>query len=346
MRLTSPQYQHMTDYLRRLYDVPVYERHGVPHPIVWHRATDDQRNTPDRIFGTAPRRTINRDDCEIYDYGYLQTLQNSKRNLFNGTTFALKRFVPRTLRIDANFGTYFDAIATSYALENEIIQAQSRTRGALRLPLRTQYHRAIPARESLTSGTGRSAPLGGGTLIVYNQRGTYHALVNQRGSQQAARPNALHVLPAYIVQPMGTTMHPREWSITHHLYREFLEELFGLPESDTITYEHPALDDYQQMQAEGLAQVYLLGVSFNLMTLRVEISTLMLIRDPQWWERVNTADTPLTLDLTESDRLLPVPLSDDDAILNQLPDAYYLNMPPQALTTLWAGIDLARDLLS
>src|SRR5690606_12147116 len=110
------------------------------------------------------------------------------------TTYTLKRLRTNPLRIDATLGNYFDMIATCISLENELLDVMSQD--LIRLPMRSQYHREVDARQSLVSGKGRSATLGGVMLTIFNDMGTYKAIVSQRTSDHATRPNALHLLPA------------------------------------------------------------------------------------------------------------------------------------------------------
>jgi len=346
--MTTPneRYQYATEYLHKLYETALYERHGIRHPVVFHAAQAAQRDDVDSVLGPAPSDVYEQAMLTVYNYAYLHTLQNSKRHLFNGTTFSLKQLHLSPLRVEAAFGKYFDMIATCAAFEKELLD--SATRHFIRLPLRSQYHLEISPKQALQSGRGRSAALGCAVLVVFKYRDGYCAILSRRTAAHATRPGALHLLPAFIFQPMGQTMQAREWRLRHHIYREWLEELFGMAESDsTAFYEHPALVDLQQMEAKQQAALHLAGVSFNLMTLRAEFCVLLLIHDAHWWQRVHTPDSAMKLNTKAetSDDLLLIPLESDAAILSALPEDYYLNMPPQAVPAFWQGIDLVREIL-
>lgn len=339
-------YQLMTAYLARLYDVQPYQRHGIEHPIQHFDPDPEQRADIDSILGHLSDEVLTADQMAIYNYGYLHSLQNSRRTLYDGRTFALKRLRHRPLRLDAAIGSYFNMIATCAALEQELRAGFANN--AFRFPMRAQYHRAITAQETLTQGTGRDAALGGVLLIVYQDEGAYYALVSWRTHAHATHPNTLHLLPAFIFQPLGAGDARSQWSFKQHVYREYLEEIVGMPENVTCALDaHPAYQALQAMEADGRAVMQLTGASFNLMTLRVEISAVLVIHDPQWWQGLQQGTGGYRLHTPEaSDQLLALPIYDDQAALAALPDQYYLQMVTQAIPALWEGITAARRIIA
>lgn len=343
--LTKEQYEMMTLYLSSFYNAPLYKRHGIEHPIVNYTPEPEQVKNIDSVLGRLSPDMISRDSMAFYNYAYLHTLENSNRHLFNGTTFIFKQLRQRPLRIDATLGKYFDMIATCAWLEQEVVDVV--TIGGMRLPMRSQYHRENDVKMALTHGKERSAAIGAVMLVVFKDGKSYKAIVSRRTSEHATNPNALHLMPAFIFQPMGETVQTHEWSIKHHLYREYLEELFGMPEGDASAMNnHPALLDLQAMEADGRAEMCLTGVSMNLMTLRPEISVVLVIHDKTWWERIQTDKDGYSLNLTETDeQLLLVPIDNDEMVLEALPEQYYLNMVQPAIPALWEGLDMARKLI-
>ena len=342
--MTVEQYQLICDYLASYYDVSLYERDGTKHPVVNYPASPEQALDVDSVLGHLTEQSPEKETMGFYNYAYLHSLQNSGRNLFNGTTFTLKRLRTNPLRIDATTGQYFDMIATCIALEVELLDVFER--GMIRLPMRTQYHRQIDAKDALTSGKGRSAAIGGVMLIVFKHEGEYKAIVSRRTGQHATRPNALHLLPAFIFQPMNEDNIRQEWTFKQHLYREYLEELVGMEEGNADMHAHPALHDLKAMEADGRAVINLTGVSMNLLTLRAEISALLLIHDANWWTDLQSGEKAYRLSTPEShDKLLLVPVENDETVLQTLPEDYFLTMVPQAIPAFWDGIDHARQLI-
>lgn len=340
--MNDAAYDRATAYLAKLYSLPLFEQGGRRHPVVIYPPDPDQVADVDSVLG---RLYVDAAPLTIYDYGHLHSLQNSGRTLYNGDTYALHSLETHPLRVHAMPGQYFDMLATCDALERELSLAASSK--LIRLPLRQQLHRTLPVAQAGWRGVGRSAALGGACLIVFNQRGTYHALLARRSARNASDVNRLHVMPAFIVQPVRGQWQA-EWRFSDHVIREYLEELYGVEEG-ADGHEHPAHQRLTAMLAAGDAQLFLTGVAYNLLTLRAEICALLLIHDAQWWEESSTFGGPLTFNAhseAQDGRLLIAPITTDEALLTGLPQPLHLAMPPQAYAALWLGVGLARKVIS
>ncbi|QPC82345.1 hypothetical protein G4Y79_22105 [Phototrophicus methaneseepsis] len=340
------RHANMIEYLSALYDVPLYQRGDTRYPVYVQEPDSSQITDIDSVCGPMPTEPKPQ-PFEIYNHAHLSNLQNSGRNLFNGVTYALRRIRTRPLQIEAYIGRYFDMLATCDALKRELYDAAYRR--YIRLPLRAQYHRSMGPVESLTNGMGRSAAIGGATLVVFNRQGTYQAMLAQRSRQNATDPGFYHTVPAFIYQPRQVPFHADEWRISYHIYREYLEELFGMPEVNDSApydhfYQHPALLDLQAMLANGEAGLYLTGIVHDLTMLRPEITALLLIHDEAWYERVTAPDSPIPLNAhaeTDDGQLLTFPIEQDERIYEAVPNPH-LSMPPQGAVAMWLGIEMAR----
>jgi hypothetical protein len=346
----AEHYQKMTHYLRIFYSEVFYQRHGITHPILWYPAAPEQINNVDSVLGKWDARGLETPpEFPVYDYGYLQTMQNSGRNVFNGITFTFKNLRRSPLRVDCSLGRYFDMLATSGALERELRDAAQES--AIRVPMRSQYHRHIQPIVALKSGRGRSAAMGVACLTVANIGGEYKALLARRSSKNATDPGFFHLLPAFIFQPASAAVRDEEWRVSYHIYREYLEELFGMPEitsSEQRFDGHPALLYLHELMQQGKAGLYLTGVSLNLLTLRAEISALLLIHDAAWYARVTAPDSDMRLNAEAETQggIVTVPIATDEALLAALPPDVHTIMPPQAVGALWEGVDLARKIIN
>jgi len=345
------RHAYMIDYLRKLYPVPLLQRGDVSYAVRVYEPQPEQITDIDSFLGALPQQQYSADTMTAYNRAYLHSLQNGTYNLYNGLTFILRRLRPNPLRIEADLGTYFDMLATCAALEQELRDAA--VRRFIRLPLRSQYHREHDPTAALLDGRGRSAALGGVVLTVYNDDGVYTALLARRSARNATDPGFFHTLPAFMFQPQRLPVDPLEWRFSHHVYREFLEELFAMPETPDAPpdhfYNHPALRDLQAMQADGRAGLYFTGVGLNLLTLRPEITGLLLIHDPDWIRRVSEPDSAYPLNASaeaQDGRVVRLPIADDAGLLAALPADSHLRMPPQAAAALWQGVDLARQLIA
>lgn len=348
----AQRYRNMTDYLSRLYRAELFKRHGVAHPVVVLPPGDAQRADVDGILGRMPTQHTTPDDFALYNHALLQSLRNSKRKLYNGTTFALKHIRRRgdELKIEAVLGSYFDMLATCITLEDELRAAADKR--AIRVPGRTQLHRDVPAEAVILSGKGRSAAIGGNVLVIYRRDDAYHAMLMRRNPQAGIDPDRFHVMPAFIFQPQSPQVQAAEWSLRYHIEREYLEELFGLPETEHAHdphyfAAHPALQDLHTMLADGRALLHLTGIAINLLTLRPEICFLLLIHDAEWFTRITAAGSPTPFNAeSEAAQVAHIPILSNETALAALPADLHTRMPPHATAALWLGIEHARQLIA
>lgn len=348
MPLDFYDYKNITDYLQHLYQCKPFTRNGIEHPVTVYYPSEAQIHDVDSILD--PYLPAQEDtDFAFYDYSYLHDLQNSKPSLFNGRTFTLNFIRTNPLRIRGAIGNYYDMLATCAALEHELRDAVEQ--GWMRAPSRATYHRHVDPQEAILRGLRRSAAIGIGTLTVFNDAGTYKAILAKRSNRTALNSGMYHVLPAMMFQPTTADFkHPQEWSIKHQVLREVLEEMFDMPEqldpdAWDFFYEHPALVYLQELMDAGKAQLYVTGIILNLLTLRPEVSTLLLIRDPDWYKRITADDSDMpfkTADETVGASEVIAPMMTDAEFLAHFPDDLYRRMPAQATATMWLGIDLAR----
>lgn len=348
MLLDNLAYKKLTDYLRRLYQCQIFTRNGIEHPVTVYYPSATQVYDVDSLLDPTLPVAESR-DLAVYDYSYLHDLQNSKKGLYNGATFTMKQIRENPLRLRGRIGRYFDMLATCAALERES-QAAAEA-GLMRAPLRTAYHRPVAPDAALLRGVGRSAAIGIGTLTVFNDGDVYRAILAKRSEATAFDSNMYHVLPAMMFGPTTADFADRrEWSVKHQIWREVLEELFGLPEESApkrrdYFYDHPALRYLLRLLETGMAQLCATGIILNLLTLRPEISTLLLIHDPEWQARITAKDSDMpfqTADETLGDSVVMAPITTNEGFLAHFPPNLHLSMPAQATATMWLGIEQAR----
>ena len=298
MPFDSRDYKNLTDYLQHLYQCEPFTRAGIEHPVTVFYPADWQIHDLDSLLDATPPSADTR-DFAVYDYSYLHDLQNSKPGLHNGTTFTLRSIREKPLKLRGALGRYYDMLATCAAFERELHAAVAQ--GWMRAPSRTAYHRHVQPPEALRRGVKRSAAIGIGTLTVFNDAGQYKALLARRSDATAFDSGMYHVLPAMMFGPTTAGFSDaREWSVKHQVLREVLEELFNMPEQRSparwdFFYDHPALRYLVGLLDSGAAQLCATGIIINLLTLRPEISTLLLIHDPAWYRRVTAPDSDMPL---------------------------------------------------
>ena len=349
MSIDNRDYKNLSDYLAHLYQCQPYTRGGIAHPVAVFPPQPWQVEDIDSLLDATVPSPADR-DFAFYDYSCLHDLQNSKPSLRNGRTFTMKSLRLKPLRLRGAIGRYFDMLATCAALERELRHALAE--GWMRAPSRAVYHRQLPAAEALTSGWGRCATIGISTLTVYNDGNRYRAILARRSAATAIDSGMFHVLPAMNFATTTATLDDaREWRLSQQIYREILEELFAYPEQVQpprwdYFHDHPALLALLDLLARGGAQLCATGIAFNLLTLRPEVCTLLLIHDPAWHARVSApgSDIPLAVaEETLAGSVVHAPIDSDAAFLAHFPPDLHLRMPAHGTAALWLGIDMARE---
>ena len=349
MQLDSRRYRIVTEYLLNLYQCRPFIRQGIDHPVTVYYPDEEQTSDVDSVLDPSLPRPEAR-DFAAYDHGYLHELQSTKSGLYNGSTFTMQHLSERPLRLRGAVGRYFDMLATTAALDRELRAVAAKS--SLRAPSRAAYHREVDPERALRCGLKRSATIGICTLIVFNDQGSYKAMLARRSEKTAFEETMFQVLPTMTFQPTTPDFsNAQEWSVRHQVLREVLEELFDVPEPPGTPewdhfYRHPALIYLLELLKAGQAQLDLTGVIINLLTLRPEVATLLLIHDPRWYARITAAnsDIPLRIaDEFERDSVMSVPMMDDADFLEHFrPGELHLMMPVHVTAVLWLGIDRAR----
>lgn len=339
-------HRRLVDYLTQTYGDKLFVRNGERYPVMVFPSEQAQHDVVDSILTPDdPREFVDPETFPIYDADHLAELRRT-RDVTNGMSYVLHRLSFDPLTVEARLGHYYDMLATCDALDQEL---RSYARGEQDgLPHREQFHAAITPEEALYSGAGRCAIIGVATLTVFNHERTYKAIVAKRSNRLAVGAGLYHVVPAFVFQPSGPeAFYSAEWSLKHQILREFGEELFAMPEFaewDGVTianyfYDEPPVHELLTMLDNGHAALHLTGVAMNLLTLRAEICTLLVIHDPDWYARWK--DELRAALFTERQETLYVPVDDTSALPDNLP----MQMTPHGAAALWMGIDRVKELV-
>jgi Trypsin-like peptidase domain len=207
-------------------------------------------------------------------------------------------------RIHCVMGRYFTSLATSEHLDEELISALSMDpKRPVALAQHTLPHRAwlhgqlerqgLEGQDVVLNGRDRAAAMSHGTVIMLaNEDGGYHVLLPPRSDVVATHPGFNHIAPSGILAPFTDELNPSpesEFSVLRNIYREYVEELYSYdqyerPKLSTAPdpIDAPEVTRLRQLLDSQEADLYYTGVSINLLTLRPEICTLLLIRQPDW----------------------------------------------------------------
>jgi len=233
---------------------------------------------------------------------YLERLatQDGKTS-FNGATFALDRIEMDhdRLLVHAKHGTYFHSLATSECLEAELVAQLARNPGREvpleRLPRRKWLHEAVGGEHVVLDGRNRGAALSvAATLLISQPDGTYQALLARRSHRVATHASFWHVAPSGIFAPLDAEHRDdsREFSVRSSILREYAEELFSYldledgkgSDASKLVSLRP-IKALKKAQQEGRVSLHYCGISVPLLTLRPELSVLIFVRDPLWFDQ-------------------------------------------------------------
>lgn len=333
----------------------LYRRGGVRYPVVAVSAPEAQVTDLDSVLASElPHTILDPADYAFRDSAYLEALLADGRKLYDGEAYVMTRIETNPLRIHGALGTYYDMLMTCSAVNDELraYAARETTEADLAaLKWRALLHQQIAPEDVFTDGRGRCAALGVAACVIFNDGQQYRALLAKRAANTGVGASMYHVLPAFMFEPVAGD-HVHEWSVTHQFYREYLEELFGLvdlhgakAERHDYFYEHPELLKLRAMLTDGRAALYLNGVCMNLLTLRPEISVLLLIHDPAWYaEGIGGAGLHFAWETTKRE-IVFAPINSDAGLLAALPPDIHTQFVPQGAVTLWMSVDRARRVL-
>jgi transcriptional regulator with XRE-family HTH domain len=241
----------------------------------------------------------------------LREIQAGKRahlDTWNQLTYdlgAMRRDDRNRIKLDCKLGTYFHSLSTSEALDPELMEAylawpDSKPDVAWpRLERRAWLHERV--RDPVADGRCRSAALGVSTLTIVRVRNRgfdgYKMFLSPRSCAVATQRRRYHVVPSGMFQPFIPSESPdlllSQFSVSATATREFVEELYGVQELETgdgrvdpqAIYRRPEARLLSDMLKGGSATLLYTGVAVNLLALRHEICTVLVIDDPGWYER-------------------------------------------------------------
>lgn len=358
---------------------PILERCGHIYPVAVYPAPKSQWEDLETSLKSPlikEEQTLIIDSAEYWDL--VNSLKPGK-GLTHGKkvdtrTYAMKYLMEQEkLQLECRLSYYSKSFLSCEVLEWEIRSKVRQLKGRSekeflnfykQLPLRKKLHEGVS--NPVLDGTGRSPAVGISVLIAYNDNGTFRLLTQRRSSKGVPlRAGLLHVIPGFMFQPT-TNYVDEEYNVTHNIYREYLEELFNFPENfDKLRHPHHFYRDKRLVYLKtlldsGEAKSYFTGITVNLLNLRPEICTLLLIKTPEWYEKCKS-DPELQWDLNDEffneNRLEDVGIVKDEELIGSIAFSHDENAMLKALSlypsrtvpagagAFWLGVDVLKELL-
>ncbi len=218
---------------------------------------------------------------------------------------AMTRDEQGRVQVHCKLGTYFHSLSTSECLDPELLEAYAAWPDSKpdeawpRLERRAWLHERVP--DPVADGRYRSAALGVSTLTIVRVRNRtfdgYKMFLSPRSVTVATKRRSYHVVPSGMFQPFipsdSSDLLQGQFSVAETVMREFVEELYGVEELETgdgrvdpeAIYRRREARLLSDMLETGDAALLYSGVAINLLALRPEICTVLIINDPRWYER-------------------------------------------------------------
>jgi len=360
---------------------PILERAGYVYPVAIYPAPKLQREDLRSVLKSFLVKDEENDKPLIDRSEYIDIVNSLKPGKgltlgkeVNTLVYAMKFLeIDDKIQLECKLGRYFTSYRSSEVLEWEIRSSINKLKGTSekhfsdfndQLPLRKYLHEKVS--NPVVDGTGRTAAIGTSVLIAYNDNGVIKLLTKRRSSKGVPlRAGLLHVIPSFMFQPTTNEVDD-EFDITHNIYREYLEELFNLPENFAKN-RHPSYFDsdkrliyLKKLVAAGNASLYFTGITVNLLNLRPEICALLLIRTPEWYEKCKN-DPELHWDLNDEfynihriedegivkqqELIGGITFSMDDNQMLEQGSIYPDRTVPAGAGAFWLGVEVLKELL-
>ena len=244
----------------------------------------------------APRRV--RKYCEKFLMGFMKLDEARGRGYEDRPKYSMEALEcgAGPPKIKVRLGQFYSEIATCEVLKYELARELKelghpdawRDFELLynRLKVRKYIHDRLQGSSPLMDGRYRDAAIGISTLTAYKdgERGGYVLLLGVRSPLVALDPEMIHVVPSAHFDPIIDIQ--EEADVEHLIISEYASELFGRKLRELHTpyeIEHfPEVRFLRQLLEEGGAQLILTGLGFDLLRLRPEICTLLVIHDERW----------------------------------------------------------------
>lgn len=214
------------------------------------------------------------------------------------------------LGFTANICQYQQTVTTSHILEYELYCAYKKNKTLVNktkdeilsaLKYRKKIHQGQSNKEVILQGANRHSLLSVQMMMVcFDEKSdTYKVLIFKRSDKVALKPNYWHIIPAGGFEIFEKEDTVNEYIIEQNfdvelaLFRELIEEVFNgkdfesneTGEANNIIHKHPDIMYIEELLKNKEAHLEFLGNVTDLMTLRQELSFLLIIDNPDFLKR-------------------------------------------------------------
>ena len=286
----------ITDFLESRYKTNAFLFCGYKLPVALIWENTNKEIPPDSVLGF-----LNKSEPEIFaDKSHREFIKKMEENPespykhesinYRLTNISMDSELPK---INGALGKYYDNVLTQYGMEWELNKIIIKSKSKEKLLKKINKYGSLPLREKIelntsspmTVGSSRCASLTISTFFVFKKSTGYCCLVKKRSNKVGVSPNMFHVVPAGMFESTHND-YENEWSIRYNILREFIEEVYNIPEvisSNPSNSEHmykiEPLPYLLKLFEEGKAHLSITGISVDLLGLRTEINTILFVDD-------------------------------------------------------------------
>jgi hypothetical protein len=363
--------KNLYDFLQWLYpseNIPVIN--GFRYPVALYPAPKIQWDNPESVLIKAGWHLPEIVHPALKKAGekYRKLRMAVGAEMWNDDIYRMLKLENRNqLKMYCGVGKYFTAFETCDVLELELLTKFAENHPRSKDDFNWFFQNELKLRRlvhnSIKEPSGISAAIGVSTLIIFRHEDHLKTILWERSEIVGSHGSLIHVVPSFMFQPVIGDFDD-EFSVKHNVYREYLEELFDVPIakkperqiSPFYFYEHPNLKFLRRLEKEKKARLLFTGVAINLLNLRPEICTLLLINTNEWYDKHSSGDmsTGLTIlkvneefkPITEGKHVRVVLEIKDDLSFPMRNELSPSKMVPPGAAALILGLDVARQILN
>jgi hypothetical protein len=352
----------------------IFQRAGIKYPVFYTSCPSEQEQNPNSILDENLIEEQISKNFVIDSKKHFVALEASGLKVRRGTTYVMEKVSisgpDSKIKIRSRLGMYEDMLRTCDVLREETEKVFEKKTWSYanyetlksKLKLRNKYSQFVA--NPYLDGKGRSATLGILTLIVFRDEDieehktptAYRAVLVRRSKLCATYPGYYHVAPSFVFQP-SVGFYKEEYDVVLNIYREYMEELFGLPEAESNPgimyskwiYHQDEVKDLKSLidsSDESIkANLYLTGYAMSALDLRPQICTLLIIHDPGWLRRQKFKynwewETPKEQLSQGINVLKPIDITQSESEISKILNS--IDLIPEAAVAFWLGVDRAK----
>ncbi len=231
-----------------------------------------------------------RSQKKFYDFFYdLKNFKDFDLDVFNLTSI---KNLESSIKLNFNLGKFSHSVMCQYILEDELINLLNdfeyfdKDKFSLRNSVASNYT------EIQSFFKNNVTRIGLCTLILLKKdQNHYIPMVKKRGKYSMINQDLFDPISSCVFEV--ATAPKADFELTHTLFREIYEELFGQEElTESIPhlnphyfYELDGIKDLNRIMQEGNAKFEITGLCVDLIRMVPEITAVLIVQDPEYFQK-------------------------------------------------------------